>query len=102
MSIIKSDYIRRPPTDADAVDVPRRPCWVRHAPIDEWEPAQLLAVDNTRPVPENLYICMLNGRTSEFYYCEIEVKKEVRDIEKEARDEEAREWAGYDSLETDW
>jgi hypothetical protein len=35
---------RRPPTDQDAIERPRRPCWVWNYPGEEQQPAQLLAV----------------------------------------------------------
>jgi len=67
--------VRRAPTDADAVEVPRRPCWVRNNADEDWIPATLLAVDETRhPKGPKFLIRRTDGRTLRFNGCEIEVE----------------------------
>jgi len=67
--------VRRPPADADAITVPRRPCWVRNNADEDWIPATLLAVDETRfPKGPKFLIMREDGRTLRFNSCEIEVE----------------------------
>jgi hypothetical protein len=67
--------VRRPPTDVDAVAVPRRECWVRNNADEDWIPATLLAVDETRfPKGPKFLIMREDGRTLRFNSCEIEVE----------------------------
>jgi hypothetical protein len=68
----KPKTIRRPPTDQDAIDEPRRKCWVRDSEQGEWIAASLRAVlgtaENVRYVAE-----VIDCKPSTFCLCEIEV-----------------------------
>jgi hypothetical protein len=67
--------VRRAPTDADAIEQPRRDCWVRNNADEDWIPATLLAVDETRfPKGPKFLVMREDGRTVRFNSCEIEVE----------------------------
>jgi len=66
--------VRRAPTDQDAIEQPRRECWVRAAPTVEWKPSQLLAVDTTHGVISPYYVRFDDGAVFYAHYCEIEVE----------------------------
>jgi hypothetical protein len=71
----KPKTIRRPPTDQDAIDQPRRKCWVRSCNEAPWTPATLLCVH-----PEVLavpFLAYTKNYAARYYpYCEIEVPNE--------------------------
>jgi hypothetical protein len=68
--------IRRPPTDQDAIDQPRRKCWVRNqSPDTPWEDGLLLSVDKFRG--HTFYTAILdNDLPRPYSFCEIEVLSE--------------------------
>jgi hypothetical protein len=66
--------VRRPPTDTDAVDQPRRPCWVRDYDTQAWVPAQLLAVVPEAEGSGYPFIAIPDlWDGAQFAHCEIEV-----------------------------
>jgi hypothetical protein len=65
--------IRRPPTDQDAIDQPRRPCWVRDFTHQAWLPAQLLAVLPDTPAYAFVVLANHEDASTGYQYCEIEV-----------------------------
>jgi hypothetical protein len=68
----KPKTIRRPPTDQDATDEPRRKCWVRDSEQGEWIAASLRAVLGT--VGKARYVAeVFDCKPSTFCFCEIEV-----------------------------
>lgn len=71
----KPKTIRCPPTDQDAIDEPRRKCWVRDEVTSNWLPASLRAVLGTfgkfRFIAE-----VIDCEPNAYRYCEIEVPNE--------------------------
>jgi len=63
--------VRRAPTDADAVAMPRRECWVRDNRDVDWIPAQLLGV---REGGDEFVVRLPDGTIHGYYMCEIEVE----------------------------
>jgi hypothetical protein len=68
--------VRRAPTDADAIEQPRRPCWVRDYKHEEGKPMQLLAVIPSPHLSEEWRYLVItpDGFVDHFSYCEIEVE----------------------------
>jgi hypothetical protein len=67
--------IRITPTDQDALDHPRRPCWVCDHISQKWIPAQLLAV-RTGDVSYPFIALSDQDVDTSYAYCEIEKDKE--------------------------
>jgi len=67
----------RYPTDADAVDYPRRPCWARTDVCSDWEPLRLLAVEREPPIGYRpCYVVMdADGYVVKHTRCVIEIGK---------------------------
>jgi hypothetical protein len=68
--------VRRAPTDADAIEQPRRECWARTDVCSDWEPMRLLAVEPEPPIGYRpCYIVMSSdGFVVKHTRCEIEVE----------------------------
>jgi hypothetical protein len=62
--------IRICPTDQDAIDHPRRPCWVRNSKNEEWIQARLIAVRFVATAYP--FIVLLYGDVMNFSECEID------------------------------
>lgn len=70
----KTKTIRRPPTDQDAIDQPRRKCWVRDSESMPWIEGFLLLVSDGS---HSYLASVISRRCVEYYeYCEIEVPNE--------------------------
>jgi len=67
--------VRRAPTDQDAIEQPRRECWVRDYTSQQWRSAPLLAVTQSGSFSATRYIVLLNGAVQSFAYGEIEVEQ---------------------------